>query len=178
MGKIFKISLFLIAIVLSFYNVSFGDQLTKGKSPTNSSNELIYGQWILHRKGEPPFPSPDKAGFGSTLSGCKPNKAIGTPESSMNPEVRNTMPFPVTTEFRKEEMSDFENRQLSRGKSGYHSGEMYLTRNHLNPSLSFISSLSSVRYEEGNLLSWAPEKFKENDIFRSLAIFLGLKLDF
>jgi hypothetical protein len=96
----------------------------------------------------------------------------------MNPEVTNTMEFPVTIEFRKEEMADFENRHLAMGKSSYHFEEIYLTKNNLNPSLSFISSLSAVGYEEGNLLSWAREKFKENDIFKSLAIFLGLRLDF
>ena len=176
MFKIFKISLILITIVLSFYNLSFGDPLAKGTSPTNSSNELIYGP--LHQKEEAPFPSPDKAGFGSTLYGGKPSKAIGNREFSMNPEITNTMPSPVTTEFQKKEMSDFGNSQLSKGKSRYHFGEIHLIKNSLDPSLSFISSLSAVRYEEENPLSRALEKFKENDIFKSLAIFLELKLNF
>ena len=178
MGKILRISPILVTIVLSFYGRSFGDQLAKGISPTNSSNELIYGQWILHQKGEAPFPSPDKAGFGSTLYGGKPSKAIGNREFSMNPEITNTMPSPATTEFQKKEPSDLENSQLSKGKSRYHFGEIHLTKNNLDPSLSFISRLSTVEYEEENPLFRSLEKFREIDIFKSLAIFLELKLNF
>ncbi len=178
MDKIFKISPIIITILLSFYNLSFGDQLAKGTSPTNSSNELIYGPWILHQKGEAPFPSPDKAGFGSTLYNGKPSKEIGNREFSMNPEITNTMPSPVTTEFQKKEMFDFESSQLSSGKTYYHFGKIHLTKNNLNPTLSLISILPVAQYKEENPLSRTLEKFKENDILKSLAIFLELKLNF
>jgi hypothetical protein len=178
MGKIFRISPILVTIVLSFYSLSFGDQLAKGISPTNSSNELIYGQWILPQKGEPPFSSPENAGSGSTLYGAKPSKAIRNREFSMNPEITNTMQSPATTEIQKKDLSHFENSQLSKGKSSYHFGKIHLTKNNLDPSLDFISSLSVAQYKEENPLSWTLEKFKENDIFKCLAILLELKLNF
>jgi hypothetical protein len=180
MGKIFKISLIPAAILLSFYNLSFGDELGKGISPTNSSSELIYGPWILpqDQKGEALFPSPDKAEFAGFLYGGKPNKTIGNREFSMNPEITNTPASTVTTEYSKEEMPDFENRQLSRGKSSYRFGKIHLIKNTLDHSLSFIPSLSAVPYKEENPLSWAPEKIRESDIYRSLAIFLELKFNF
>ena len=178
MGKIFRISLILVTIVLSFYSPSLGDQLAKGISPTNSSNEMIYGQWILHQKGEAPFPSPEKAGSGSRLYGGKPSKAIGNREFSMNPEITYTMQSPATTEIQKKDLSHFENSQLSKGKSSYHFGKIQLTKNNLDPSLEFISSLSVAQYKEENPPFWALEKFKENDLFKSLAILLKLKLKF
>ena len=133
MGKNFRISLILVTIVLSFYNLSFGDPLAKGIIPTNSSNEMIYGQWILHQKGEAPFPSPEKAGSGSRLYGGKPSKAIRNRELSMNPEITNTMQSLATTEIQKKDLSHFENSQLSKGKSSYLFGEIHLTKNNKRP---------------------------------------------
>jgi len=176
--KIFRISLILLTIVLSSYSLSFGDQAAKAISPPNSSNDLIYGQWILHQKGEAPSPSLDKAGFGIALYGGKASKVIGNREVSMNPEIKNSLQSPATTEFQKKELSDLENSQLSKGKSRYHFGEIHLTKNNLDPSLSFISRLSTVEYEEENPLFRSLEKFREIDIFKSLAIFLELKLNF
>jgi hypothetical protein len=118
------------------------------------------------------------AGFGRTLYGGKPSKAIGNREFSMNPKITNTMPSLVTTEFQRKEMSDFENSQLSREKTYYHFGKIHLTKNNLDHTSNFISILSVAQYKEENPLSWAPEKFKENDIFKSIAIFLELKLNF
>jgi hypothetical protein len=178
MGKMFRISIILVTIVLSFYSLSFGDQSAKEKSSTNSSNDLIYGQWILHQKGEPPFSSPEKAGAGSTLYGAKPSKAIRNREFSMNPEIANTIQSPAITKIGKKELSQFENSQLSKGKSSYHLGKIQLTKNNFDPSLKFISSLSVAQYKEENPLSWTLENFKENYIFKSLAIILELKLNF
>jgi hypothetical protein len=178
MGKMLTISLILVTIVLSFYTLSFGDQLAKGISPTNSSNELIYGKWILHQKGEPSFSSPEKAGSGSNLYGANSSKTLRNREFSMNPEITNTTQSPATAEIQKKDLSHFENSQLSKGKYSYHFGKIHLTKNNLDPSLDFISSLSAAQYKEENPLSWALEKFKENDIFKSLAILLELKLNF
>jgi hypothetical protein len=178
MGKIFRISLILVTIVLSFYSLSFGGQLAKGISPSNSSNELIFGKWILHLEGEPPFSSPEKAGSGSNLYGANPSKAIRNREFSMNPEIINTMQSPATTEIQKKDLFHFENSQLSKGNSSYNFGNIHLTKTNLDPSLDFISSLSVAQYEEENPLCWTLEKFKENDIFKSIAILLELKLIF
>jgi hypothetical protein len=178
MGKSFRISLIMVTVVLSFYSLSFGDPLAKGIIPTNSSNEMIYGQWILHQKGEAPFASPEKVGSGSTLYGVKPGKVIRNRELSMNPEITNTMQSLATTEIQKKDLSHFENSQLSKGKSSYHFGEIHLTKNNLDPSLEFISSLSVAQYKEENPPFWTLEKFRENDLFKSLAILLKLKLKF
>ena len=178
MGKILRISPILVTIVLSFYSLSFGDQLAKGISSTNSSHELIYGKWILHQEGEPPFSSPQKAGSGSNLYGANPSKAIRNREFSMNPEITNTMQSPATTEIQKKDLSHFENSQLSKGKSSYHFGKIHLTKNNLDPSLDFISILSVAQYKEENPLSWTLEKLEENDIFKSIAILLEFNLTF
>ena len=50
-GKILRIGLILITMVPFFYSLSFGDELARMTTPANSSNELIYGQWMLQRKG-------------------------------------------------------------------------------------------------------------------------------
>lgn len=178
MGKMLRISLILVTIVLSFYTLGFGDPLERGIFPTNSSNELIYGKWILHQKGEPSFLSPERAGSGSNLYDANPSNAIRNREFSMNPEITNTMQSPATTEIQKKDLSHFENSQLSKGKYSYHFGKIHLTKNNLDPALDFISSLSAAQYKEENPLSWTLEKFKENDIFKSLAILLELKLNF
>jgi hypothetical protein len=177
-GKIFWISPILLTLVLISYGLSFGGQAAKGISLTNSSNELVYGPWILHQKGEAPSSSVDRAGFGITLYGGKVSKAIGNREVSMNPEITNSLQSPATTEFQKKELPDLENSQLSEGKPRYHFWEIHITRNNLDPSLSFISRLSSVEYEKENPLFRALENFKESDIFKSLAIFLELQLNF
>jgi hypothetical protein len=178
MGKILRISLILVTIVLSFYNLSFADQLAKGISSTNSPNELIYEKWILHREGIPPFSSPEKAGSGSNLYGANSSKAIRNREFSMNPEITNTMQSSATTEIQKKDLSHFENSQLSKGRSSYHFGKIQLTKNNLDPSLDFLSILSVAQYKEENPLSWTLEKLEENDIFKSIAILLEFKLNF
>jgi hypothetical protein len=178
MGKIFRISLILVTIVLSFYNLSFGDPLAKGIISTNSSNEMVYGQWILHQKGEAPFASPEKVGSGSTLYSAKPSKAIRNRDFPMNPEITNPMQSLASTEIQKKDLSHFENSQLSKGKSSYLFGKIHLTKNNLDPSLEFISSLSVAQYKEENPPFWTLEKFRENDLFKSLAILLKLKLNF
>jgi hypothetical protein len=178
MGKIFRISPILLPLVLFSYGLSFGDQAAKGISPTNSPNELIYGTWILHQKGEASSSSVDRAGFGITLYGRKASKAIWNRVVSMNPEITNSLQSPATTGFQKKELPDLENSKLSEGKPNYHFWEIHITRNNLDPSLSFISRLSSIEYEKENPLFRALENFKESDIFKSLAIFLELKLNF
>jgi len=178
MGKFFRISLILVTILLSFYSLSFGDELAKGIFATNSSNELINGKWILPQEGEPPFSSPEKAGSGNNLYGANPSKGIRNREFSMNPEITNTMQSPATTEIQEKDLSYFENSQLSKGQSNSHLAKIHLTKNNLGPSLGFISSLSVAQYKEENPLSWNLERFKEDDIFKSLAIFLELKLNF
>jgi hypothetical protein len=174
MGKIFMICLILVTMVLSLYSLSSADQEAKGISPTNSSNELIYGQSILDRKGEALSSSPKKAGPGRTPNGILLGKAIRNPEVPMNPEITSTMPYLVSAEIQFHS----ENRQSWKGKSGYHFGKINLTKNNLDPSLDFISSLSVAQFKEEDHPSWTLEKFRENDIFKSLAIFLELKLNF
>jgi len=178
MGKIFRIGLLLAAIVLSFYSLSFGEQEAQGISPTNSSNELVHGQWILQQKAEAPFSSPQKEGLGRTPNGAKPSKTIKNREFPMIPEIINTMASPVTTEIQARDLSHCENSQLSKGKSSYHFGKIHLTKNNLAPSLDFISSLFLAQHKEENPPSWTLEKLKENGLFKSLAIFLELKLKF
>jgi hypothetical protein len=148
MGKIFMIGLILGIMVLSFYSISFADEEAKGISPTNSLNELIHGQSILHRKGEDPLAFPKKAGLGITLNGLE------------------------------RDLFHSENSQPSKGKSGYHFGKIHLINKSLDHSLDFISRLAVAQFKEENPPSWTLEKFKENDIFKSLAIFLELKLNF
>jgi len=178
MGRIFGISLILAVIVLSFGSLSFGDPLEQGILPTNSSNALIDGQWILRQKGATSFSSPEKAGSGSILYGAKPSTEIGNREFSVNPGITNTTQPPATTEIQKKDLSHFENGQLLKGKSCYHFGKIHLTKNNLDPSFDLIPSLSVAQYKEENPLSGTLEKFKETDIFRSLAILLEMKLNF
>jgi hypothetical protein len=178
MGKIFMISLFLVTMVLSLYSLSFADQEAQGISSTNSLNDLAYEKWISQQNGEAPFPSPQKAGFGSTPNGIKPGKDIRNREAPMDPEVPNTINFPVAAEIQERDLFHSENSQSSKGKSGYHFWRIYLTKNNLDSSLDFISSLSVAQFKEEDHPSWTLEKFKENDIFKSLAIFLELKLNF
>jgi hypothetical protein len=178
MGKIYMISLFLVTMVLSLYSLSFAGQETQGISSTNSLNDLAYGKWISQQKGEAPFSSPKEAGFGSTPNGIKPGKTIRNREVPMDPEVPNTMHDPAAAEIQERDLFHSENRQLSKGKSGYHFGKIYLTKNNLDPSLDFISRLSVAQFTEEDHPSWALEKFKENGLFKSLSILLELKLNF
>lgn len=177
MNKIFRINIILIAIALSFYSLSFGGQAAKEISHTNSSNELIYGHWILHQKGEAPFLWLD-GGFGCNFYEAKPSKAFRNREFSMDPEITNTIQSPSTDENQKIELPSPENSQLSKGKSGYHFGKIQLTKSNLDPYLDIIYSLLVAQYKEENPRSWALEKFKENDILKSIAILLELKLNF
>jgi hypothetical protein len=178
MGKIFRTSLILVTIMLSFYGVSFGDQLLVGISPTDSLNELLYGQWILRQQGGPPFSLPEKAGSGYSLYVVKPSKAIQNQEFSLNQEIAFTMQSPDITEIQKKDLSRFDNTQLSKGKSSNYFWIIPLTKTNLDPSLKLIPSLSVAQYEEENPLTWTLEKFKETDIFKSLSILLELKLNF
>jgi len=178
MGKFFMISLILVTMVLSFYSLSFGEEEAKGIFPRNSLNELIYGKWLLQRKGQDPFSSSPKAGLGSTLNGAKPGKAIKNREHPLGPEITDPMHYPAATEIQERELFHSENSQPSKEKSGYHFGKIHLTKNNLDPSLDFISRLSVAQFKEESPPSWTLEKFKENDIFKSLVIFLELKLNF
>ena len=179
MNRILRISLILITIALSFYSLSFGDQLAKGVSSTKYSNELIYGKWIPHQEGEPPSLSPEKAGSGSNLHGPNLSKAISNREFSMNPENTNRMKSPATTKIQKKELPLFERSLLSKRKeSSYYFEIIQLIKNDLDPSLDFIPILSGAQYEEENPGSWTLEKFRGNDIFKSIAIFLEFNLNF
>ena len=178
MGKIFMISLFLVTMVLSLYSLSFADQEAQGISSTNSLNDLASEKWISQRKGEAPFSSPQKGGFGSTPNGITPGKAIRNREVPMDPEVPNTMHYPVAAEIQERDLFHSENSKSSKGKSGYHFGKIYLTKNNLDPSLNFISRLSVAQFKEEDHPSWTLEKVKENGLFRSLSILLELKLNF
>jgi hypothetical protein len=173
MGKIFMISLILGTIVLSFYSLSLADEESKGISPTNSSNELIYGQWILQQKGTAPFAFPIKAGFGSALNGVKRDKIVGNREVPLDPVIKDVVHYPAAAEILERDLSPSENSQPSKGKFGYHFGKIHLVKDSLDHSLDFISRLAVE-----NTPSWTLEKFKENDAFKSLAIFLELKLNF
>jgi len=178
MEKVFKISLILVTIVLSFYSLSFGGQLEKGILPTNLYHELIYSQWILRQQGDLPFSLFEKAGSINTLYGDMPIKAISSREFSLNSEVTNTMQSPATTDIQKKELSHFENGQLFEEKSSYHFGKTHLTGKNLDYSSNFNFSLSVAKYKVENTLSWTLERFKENDIIKSLAILLELSLNF
>jgi hypothetical protein len=177
MGKVFGIIPVLVTIVLSFHNLSFSGELEKGILPTNFSPKLIYSRWVLPQKGELPFSSFEKAGSINTLYGGRPINAIRDRQISVKPEFTNIMQSPYTTDFQKREVFHFENGQLLKEKSSYHFGGILLTGNNLDSSLNFIPSLSVAYYEE-NTLFWTLERFRENDIFKSLAIFLELKLNF
>jgi hypothetical protein len=163
--------------VLSFYGLSFGEDLAKEISSTKFSNDFIQGQWILYRKGGTPFSSLVKAGFGSDSYVVKSSKDVKNRESSMNPEITNTLHSPTKPEI-PEKLHHFETSQPSKGKSSYHFGKIQLTRNNLDPSVDFISSLSLAKHKEENPLLWTLDKFKESDIFKSLGILLELKLNF
>jgi hypothetical protein len=178
MGKVLKISLILVTIVLSFYSLSFGGQLEKGILPTNFSHELIYGQWILNQKGDLPFSLFEKAGSINTLYGDMPIETIRNREFSLKPEVTNSSQSPATTDIQKMELSHFKNGQLLKEKSSYHFGKTHLPGDNLDYSSNFNFSLSLAKYKEENTLSWTLERFKENDIIKSLAILLELNLNF
>jgi len=178
MRKVFGIILILITIVLFFHSPSFGEPLENKIAPTNFPQDLIYSQWRLRQKGDLPFSSPEKAGSGNTLYYSSPIKAISNQEFSIRPEVTNTMLSPAATYIQKKEFSHFENSQLLRGKSSYDFEKIRLTGSNFDSSFNFLSSLCVAKYKEENTISWALERFKENDIFRSLAIFLELKLNF
>jgi hypothetical protein len=177
MGKVFRIIPILVTIILFFHSLSFGGELEKGILPTNFSPKLIYSQWVLPQKGDLPFSSFEKAGSINTLYAGRPINAIRDRQFSVKPEFTNIMQSPYTTDFQKREVSHFENGQLLKEKSSYHFGGIHLTGNNLDSSLNFIPSLSVTNYEE-NTLFWTLERFRENDIFKSLAIFLELKLNF
>ncbi len=177
MRKGLGIILILVTIILFFHSLSFGDGLEKGILPTNFSPKLIYSPWALPQKGELPFSSFEKAGSLNTLFGSRLINAIGDRQFSMKPEVTNNSHSSYTTDSQKRRFSHFENGQLMKEKSSYDFGGIYLTGNNPDSSLNFIPSLSVVNCEE-NTLFWALERFKENDIFKSLAIFLELKLNF
>jgi hypothetical protein len=176
MDKILRISPILISIVLSFYSISFGDQLAK--SSTNYSNEMIYGKWILHQEGEAPLLSPERAESGSNLHGANLSQAISNREFFMNPENTNRRQSPATTEIQKKDLYLFEDGQLSKGKSRCHFGKIHLTKNNLDPSLEFIPILSLAQYKEENPGFWTLEKFRGDDIFKSIAIILEFNLNF
>ena len=178
MGKVLKISLILLTIVLSFYSLSFGGQLEEGILPTNFSHELIFCQWILNQKGDLPFSLFEKADSGNNLYGDMLIKAIREREFSLNPNVTNTMHFPATTDIQKMELSHFKNGQLLKEKSSYHFWKTHLPGDNLDYSPNFNFSLSVAKYKEENTLSWTLERFKENDIIKSLAILLELSLNF
>lgn len=182
MGEVVRIILILVSIVISFYGLSFGDQLETGELPTNFFQEAICSQLILHQKGAPPFSLYEKAGSENTFCGDKPIKAIRDQEFSMNLEVINTVPSPATTDIQKKKLSHFENDQLFGEKSGYHFGKTHLAQNNLDFSLNFISSLSGAKYKEENPLCWTLERLKENDILndilKSFGILLEIKLNF
>jgi hypothetical protein len=139
---------------------------------------LIYEQGLSHQKGDPPFLSLNKAGFGFSLYEGEARKAIGSREVSMNPEITNSPQSSATNEFQNKELSDLENTRLSKEKPRYHLGKIYLTKDNHDPSLSFISRLSAVEGEEKNPLFRALENSRGNGIFKSLAIFWELELNF
>jgi len=177
MGKGFGISLILVTIVLFFHGLSFGDGIEKGILPTNSSPKLIYSQWVLSQKGDLPSSSFEKTGSINTLYGGRPINAIRDPQFSVKPEVINIMQSPHTTDFQRRESSYFENGPLMKEKSSYHLLGIHLTGNDPDSSLNFIPSLSVANYGENTQFSTL-ERFRETDIFKSLAIFLELKLNF
>ncbi len=154
MGKVVRILLILVSIVISFSGLSFGDQLEKAKPPGNFFQELIYSQFTLHKEGGPPLSSYEKAGSANSFYRDKPIRAIKDQEFSLNFEE----------------------------KSSYHFGKRYLTGRNLDFSLNFFSSLSGAKYKEENPLSWTLQKFKENDILQDilkpLGILLEIKLNF
>ena len=178
MGKILRIGLILITMVPFFYSLSFGDELARMTTPANLSNELVYGQRMLHDKGEAPFSSPEKARFGSGWYLTRPNKAISTQSFSMNTEISNTEKSYATTNIQNKELSNMDGSELSKENSSYHFGKINLTKTNLEPSLNFISSFSVAPYKEENPLFWTLEKFKETDILKALAIVFELKLSF
>ncbi len=154
MGKVVRILLILVSIVISFSGLSFGDQLEKGKLPGNSFQESIGSPLILPQETAPPFSLYEKAGSANTFYRDKPTQATKDQE------------FP----------SNFEE------KSSYHFGKRHLARNNLDFSFNVFSSLSGVKYKEENPLSWTLQKFKENDslqdILKPLGILLEIKLNF
>jgi hypothetical protein len=177
-SKIPRVSLILITMAPFLYSLSFGDELARMTTPANPSNERVYGQWVLYDKGEVPFLSPEKARFGSTWYFTAPPKPISNQGFSMNPEISNTKESYAPTKIQKKELSNIENSEQSKENSCYHFGKINLLKTNLEPSLNFISSLSVTHYKEANPLSWTLEKINDTDIFKSLAIFLELKLKF
>jgi hypothetical protein len=178
MGKVFRTGIILVIILLSFYNLSFGDQAASGTSPSNVWNGLIYGQRLYFQKGEALPSSPGKAESGASFLGARPSKANGNRESSLNPEVTDIKQSSATGEIPKEERSHSGNNQLWKGKPGYPFGKIHFRRSNLEPFFDCTSSLSVVQYKEENHLSQALEKFKEADILKALAIVFELKLSF
>ncbi len=178
MVKILRIGFILATIMISFHGLSAGGPLEKRMPPAIYSQDLINNQWILQQKEDLLFLSAKKAGSGNTLYGDRLIRAIRGQELSMNPEVINALQSPAKADIQKRESSQFENGEPFREKSGYHFGKISLTGNNLDSSINFISSLSLSKHKEENTLSRTLEKLKENDIFKSLAILLEIKLNF
>lgn len=182
MWKGIRIILSLIISLASFHGISFGNPLEKGKFRTNFSQGFVYGQWILKQKGDSPFSLREKTGPGNALGGDGQIKAIGDREFFLTPEVTNPLHSPATTEIQKIGLSHFENGQLFEEKSSYRFGKTHLAGNNLDFSFNFISSLPVPTDKGKNTLSWTWERFKGNDflddIFKSIAILLEIKLNF
>lgn len=122
--------------------------------------------------------------FGSLAFGDQAEKMVRPLASSPVPGIYRTpengyaLNLPLTIDARKEDLSQFENDSQAKARFGYQSGKIPLTGNSFDPPAKFVSTLAVGRYKEENALSLTLDKFKEDDILRSLAIFLELKLNF
>ena len=178
MRKKFAAILILGTIIIFFHSLSFCEPLGNKIAPTNFSQALIYSQWILRQKGDLLFSTHGKAGSGNTLYDNMPIKALSDEEFAGKPEVTNTMQPPASTDFPKKDFFLFQNGQPLKEKSSYDFGKIRLTGSNLDSSFNLLSSLGVANYREENNIARAVERFKENDIFKSLGILLELKFNF
>ena len=96
----------------------------------------------------------------------------------MAPENTYALKFPIATDTPKRDLSPFDHDSQIKARSGYQSGKIPLAGSGFDPTAKVVSALVVGRYKEENALSLSLDKFKEEDILRSLAIFFELKLNF
>ncbi len=159
MREVIRIGLILIVILMLLNSLGFGGQLETGLFPMETFQEETSDQGILPRNGDLWF---------SSWNG----------EASAIPGIDYPRQSPEAIAVPKRELSHFDEGLIQRGKSGYHSEKIHLTKTDLDSPLEFISILSVAQYKEENAPSWLSERFKEEDIFKSLAVFFELQLKF
>ncbi len=167
---------FILVMIVAFQGISLGDPLERGVPPAYFSQDLDYSRWLLRQKGNLPLSSYERAESGNSLYYNPPIEAVSEQEFSLKPEVKNSRRSRAPAQ--NKDFSYFENGHLLKEKSSYDFGKIRLAGSNMDSSSNFLPSLCVAKYKEENTISWALERFKQSDIFKSLAILLELKINF